>query len=204
MSLEHILDKIIADAKAEAAGIEGKGTEEAERIRAAGEAQAKEVRERLIDRARQEAEERAARLLTLARLEARNIRLAAKQDAIDEAFAAALTRLQQLPEDEYHRLLVGLIVSAARSGQEEIILSPQDRERLGASLLTEANAALAAAGKPGRLTLADETRPTAGGCVLRDGPIEVNCTFETALRLAHDDLVPQVAARLFGASSDGS
>lgn len=204
MSLEQILDKIIADAKTEAASIEAKGTEDAERILATGAAEAKDIQDRLVAKARQDAEERAARALTLARLEARNLKLSAKQEAIDEAFAAALKHLQQLPEAQYRQILVRHLTGAVRSGHEEIILSKHDRARLGNTLLAETNAALAKAGRTAALTLSTETRPIAAGFILRDGAVEVNCTFETALRLVHDDLVPEVAERLFGGSSAGS
>lgn len=201
MSLEQILDKIIADAKAEAATIEAKGTEDAERILAAGAAEAKDMQDRLVAKARQDAEERAARTLTLARLEARNLKLSAKQEAIDEAFAAALAHLRQLPEARYRQIMVQQLLAAVQSGREEIILSQHDRGRLGNTLVAEANAALAGAGKPAALTLSTETRPIVAGFILRSGDVEVNCTFETALRLVHDDLVPEVAERLFGDSS---
>lgn len=204
MSLEHILEKIIADAKAEAADIEAKGDEEAQRILTAAEVEGNAIKARLLTKAKQDADERAARALTLARLEARNTRLAAKQAAIDESFEQALKRLADLPTGEYRAILLAQVMSSVNSGNEEIILSPADRDRAGHALVDEANAALAKAGKPANLRLASETRPIAGGVILRDGDVELNCTFETTLRLHRDELVPRVAEVLFGSDPDRS
>lgn len=204
MSLEQILERIVADAKAEAAGIEAKGNEEAQRILAAAQEEAAAISEQLMAGARREAEERAARILTLARLEARNGRLVAKQEAIDEAFALALKQLSELPLDQYRTILLNQILAAVQTGAEEIILSPADRERLGDQLIAEANAALAASGRQAALRLAAETRPLSGGLIVRNGEVEVNCTFATALRLVRDELVPAVATCLFGVNSERS
>lgn len=205
MSLEQILAKIIADAKAEAAGIEDKGSEEAERILAAGETQAKEIEERLVAKARVDAEEKAARTLTLARIDARSARLAAKQEAVELAFQEALVRLQAMPADDYRRFLFEQLMLATRSGEEEVILSARDAERFGSELIAEANAALSRAGRPANLRLSASNRQVTAGLILRDGAVETNCTFEAALRLAHDELVPLVADRLFRDSpGDGS
>lgn len=204
MSLEQILERIVADAKAEAAEIEAKGNEEAQRILAAAEAEGSAISAQLTATARRDAEERAARVLTLARLAARNSRLVAKQEAINEAFELALKQLSELPPDQYRAILLSQTLAAVQSGEEEIILSPADRDRYGAELIAGANAALTKGGRPAKLRLATETRPLSGGVILRSGEVEVNCTFATALRLVHDELVPVVAECLFGVNSERS
>ena len=47
------------------------------------------------------------------------------------------------------------------------------------------------------LTLADETREMEGGLILRDGNVEVNCAFETQLRVLRETMAAEVAAILF-------
>ena len=49
----------------------------------------------------------------------------------------------------------------------------------------------------GKLTLAGETREMDGGLILRDGQVEVNCAFETQLRVLREDMTAEVAAILF-------
>ena len=38
------------------------------------------------------------------------------------------------------------------------------------------------------LTLSGETREMAGGLILRDGQVEVNCAFETQLRVLREEI----------------
>ena len=47
------------------------------------------------------------------------------------------------------------------------------------------------------LTLADETREMEGGLILRDGNVEVNCAFETQLRVLRETMAADIAAILF-------
>ena len=51
----------------------------------------------------------------------------------------------------------------------------------------------------GLLSLSEETRNIRGGFILVDGPIEVNCAFETLVRLQREKLEKQVADILFEA-----
>ena len=84
---------------------------------------------------------------------------------------------------------------AARAGREEVMHSPKDRTRDGKQAVTAANETL---GEKVRLTLSQETRPMQGGFILSDGVVEVNCTFETLVRLQRNTLSTQVADVLFG------
>lgn len=48
-----------------------------------------------------------------------------------------------------------------------------------------------------QLTLSRETREMAGGLMLRDGNVEVNCAFETLLRVLREEMTAEVAGILF-------
>ena len=56
---------------------------------------------------------------------------------------------------------------------------------------------LAKAGKEAHLTLSQQSRDFRGGVVLADGDVEVNCTFETLVRLARGSVSGEVAKVLF-------
>jgi len=47
------------------------------------------------------------------------------------------------------------------------------------------------------LTLSQETREMAGGLTLRDGNVEINCAFETQLRVLREEMAAEVAGILF-------
>lgn len=61
-------------------------------------------------------------------------------------------------------------------------------------------AATAAAKGAAALALSSETRPIRGGFILREGKVEVNCAFETLVRLQRTEMAGQVAKALFGES----
>ena len=48
-----------------------------------------------------------------------------------------------------------------------------------------------------QLTLSQDTRNIQGGLILSDGEIEMNCTFETLVRLQREQLEREVARTLF-------
>ena len=76
---------------------------------------------------------------------------------------------------------------------------PEDlaETRAGAILDKVATAASALLAGTGMLTVAEETRPMAGGVVLRDGKVETNCSFEMLLRLQREPMAAEVARVLF-------
>ena len=117
-------------------------------------------------------------------------------------------------------------MKAAQSGKEQVIFSRKDRSRVGKAVVTRANEMLAKQVAPklpdeltdtkagaildrvvtgasailagtGMLTLAEETRPIRGGVILSDGDVEVNCTFETLVRLQREAMSGEVAKALF-------
>ena len=121
-----------------------------------------------------------------------------------------------------------LAVKASRTGREQVIFSQKDRSRIGKAVVVAANEALVKEVAPelpdsltdskvgaflgkmvnsataqitgtGLLTLSEETRPIRGGFILVDGPVEVNCSFESMLRLQREKLEKPAAEILFGA-----
>ena len=120
--------------------------------------------------------------------------LATDPDREGEAISWHLKQLLNLPEQEYTALLADLAVKAAVTGREAVILSQKDRTRYGKQVVTAANERL----NGGRLTLSEQTRPIQGGVILSDGDVEVNCSFETLVRLQRGALDRPVAQILFG------
>ncbi len=192
--IEKIAGRINEDAQREIDAITAKAQAEADEITARYQAQAEKESADILARGRQNAEERVERLASVAQLEAKKMTLAAKQFVLGEAFDEALKQLTELPEEKYVALLAALAVKAARTGKEKLILSPADRSRYGVKVANMANGAL---GEKGKLTLAEETRDIKGGLLLSDGDVEVNCAFETLVRLTRNQIAGDVAKVLF-------
>lgn len=175
--IDAVMAQAQADADAVAADYTRRADAAAAEIRAKGEANAAQREERL---------------LSMAAMEGRKQLLAAKQEMLDRAFALALDKLCELPDEEYVALLTQLVVSAA-SGSEQLIFSQRDRTRVGKAVVTAANEALA----NGALTLSEQTRPIRGGVILSSGRVEINCSFEALIRMKRGEIAGEAASVLF-------
>ena len=191
--IEKIIDRISGDAQAEIDAILAQANDEAAQITARYEAQARAEADEIVKRGTAAAAEREERLVSMAQMEGRKAELAAKQEVIEEAFALALKKLLALPEDKYVELLAGLAAKASVTGKETLIFSAKDRDSVGKKVVDAANARLA----NGALTLGEGTRNLNGGFVLSDGAVEVNCSFDTLVRLQKAEITGEVSRVLF-------
>ena len=191
--IEKIIDRISGDAQAEIDTILDEARAEAAQITAKYEAQAKEEADEILKRGSAAAAEREERLASMAQMEGRKAELAAKQEIIEEAFELALKKLLELPEEQYTALLADLAVRASVTGKETLIFSAADRDRVGKKVVDAANKKLTA----GALTLGEGTRSIKGGFVLSDGAVEVNCSFDTLVRLQKAEITGEVTRVLF-------
>ena len=160
-------------------------------------AQAKQAEAEILEKGQQSAAELRQRLNSNAQMDAKKQELAAKQALLDEAFQLAYEKLTQLPEGEYEDLLANLAVRASTSGKEQLIFSQADRATFGGKVTAKANGLLAKAGKTAELTLSPNAGDFQGGLLICDGDVEVNCTFETLVRMARNEIVGDVTKALF-------
>ena len=223
--IEKITGRIASDAAQEIESIQAEARRQAEEITARYAGQAERESQELLERGRRSAEERVERLASVAQLEARKLELAAKQEVLGEAFSLALEKLCAMPEKEYIELLTKLALQASSSGKEQLIFSPKDRSRVGKQVVVAVNDALVrerAPELPGEvtkskvgafvdklvhnttavvtgtgLTLSEETRDIKGGFIMVDGDVEINCAFETLVRLQREQMEKTVADALF-------
>ena len=222
--IEKITGRITADAQAEAERVLSSAREEAARISEKYRAQADAEAADLAAKNAKAAAEREERLVSVAQMEARKVQLSAKQEMVEKTYAQALEKLSRLPEEQYVQVLADLLVQASSTGREEAVFSPEDRERVGRAAVARANEILAKQAAPGvpqgesavtnllskvatsvtamakgtaMLTLSKETRPLKGGFILKDENVEVNCTFDTLVRLQKAETAGMVAKKLF-------
>lgn len=189
--LERITSRIEAETKSEVIGILNAGKAEANRIIDDWRAKIVAEEQELAARNEKAAAEREERLISAAEMDARKTVLAAKQAVVEQAYALALDKLCAISGREKIDLLADLLVRASSTGTEEAAFSAADRAD-GAKAVEAANAA---SGK--RLTLAKDAAPIRGGFILRDRNVEVNCAFETLVRLQKTETAGAVAKILF-------
>lgn len=222
--IEKITGRITADAQAEAERVLTAAREEAARITAKYKAQADAETADLAAKNARAAVEREERLVSVAQMEARKVLLSAKQEMVEKTYALALEKLCAMPEEQYVQVLAELLVQASSTGREEAVFSPEDRERVGKAAVAKANELLAKQAAPevpqggskvadllskvassvtaiakgtALLSLSKETRPIRGGFILKDENVEVNCTFDTLVRLQKAETAGVVAKKLF-------
>ncbi|MCL5981466.1 MAG: V-type ATP synthase subunit E family protein [Firmicutes bacterium] len=195
---EKLKEKIVSEASKLAEQVVAEAKLRAEEIVAGARMQAEEKHQRILRQAHLQAEENRRRIRTIAELDARKEVLAAKVRTIENVFQQALTRLQALETAEFRAFILMMLVAAAEKGNEEIIVSARDRVRFTADLLADVNEALEKQGKQGKLVLSAQVREIQGGVILRSGEVEIDCSFDSILRMQRDQLEPEVAAVLFG------
>lgn len=189
--LERITNRIEAEAKAEVNAILDAGMAEANRVVDGWRARIDAESRALAEKNAKAAAEREERLISAAEMDARKTILAAKQEMVDAAYARALDVLCSLSGEAKIALLASLLARASASGTEEAVFSAADRAD-GEKAVARANAET---GK--KLTLARSAAPIRGGFILRDRNVEVNCAFETLLRLQRTETAGAVAKLLF-------
>ena len=195
MDAEQVTEKILADAKAEA----DKNSKEAEEAQAAEQAKLDEqlrvYNEQTEQLAKKAAEDEKAHLLAAARMDIAKEFLAEKSRILDEVFGQARVQLENLPDEEYRKLMTKLMLEAAETGDEEVIVD-KNENRIDRELIEQVNRKLGS-GNKGNLKLSDERQNLGAGFILRRGKIKNNVSLEVLLAQARKELEIELAKDLF-------
>ncbi len=190
--IEKITDRLDAEASARVDSILAEAKKSAGQITERSNAEIERLREDLRNRGDKDAAEREERLTSVAQMEARQLMLRAKQEMMELAFDKALDQLCGASDEAYAAVCTKLLVKAAPDGKGEAIFAA-DRQKAGELAIAEANKQLG----NGSLTVSKEQRPIKGGFILKNGSVEVNCTYETLVRLQRTEAAQDVAKLLF-------
>ncbi len=191
--IERILQRIQTEAQTEIDEILKNAQDEAAAIQQRYQTQAELETAEWKQKKKKAATEQEERLLSVAQMESRKMILATKQELVEQAYTLALEKLYAMPEKQRVTVMADLLVQASARGDEEVIVSPEDYPQVATAAIQAANEA---SGK--KLTLSSETRPIKGGFILKSGNIEMNCTFDTLVRLQKTGTAGVVAKKLFG------
>lgn len=194
---EKLRERILEEARQQAQANVERAEKEAARIIQNAREDAADKNRKIMDRAGKEADERRKRLVSAAELEGRKQKLQAKQELIEEAFNKAIERLNSLPLEQYEEILANMVVNSVKTGDEEVILSGNDKSRLGIGFIENINRRLEAKGIKGSVRLSGEFRDIKSGFILKRGNVEVNNTFESIIRMQRDELEAEVVKVLF-------
>ena len=195
--IDKITAHLEAEAQAEVGVINAETAEKCAQIKNNYENKAQEEYRKRIQAGTKECEDRAQRLANAADMEAKKSILSFKQEMVSKAFDRALESLTGMPREKYVGFLAAQAAKASSCGSEELVFSAKDKKTVGADVAKAANALLSAQGKPGKLTVSEETREMPGGLVVKHGDIEVNCAIDTLVQIYRNELASQVAEILF-------
>ncbi len=200
--IEKLIDKILADAKADADAVLEKASVSCAEIKATHAARVAAEEARLRENAAKECEALVTRARSSAAMAKRNVMLEARAALVREAYATAEKEIRNLTAEEYLELLVlmlkGALKRQIKAEQEsmelygedttadvyEIKLNRRDREQFGQALLDAIKRTQV--GKINmnvldKLTLSGQDARIDGGLILRCGDIEANCSISMLL-----------------------
>jgi len=195
MEAEQVIEKILADAKAEAEKIKKQAGQKQADEQAKFDEQLKEHEKQTKALAEKLANEKKLHLLAAARMNIAKEHLAEKNKILDEVFDQARQQLQSLPDEQYRRLVTNLILEAVETGDEEVIIDKEEK-RIDAALIDQVNSKLASDRK-GNLKLSEDKMPLGGGFILRRGKVKTNVSFDVLLSRARKELEIELAKELF-------
>ncbi|HDP70201.1 MAG TPA: V-type ATP synthase subunit E [Actinobacteria bacterium] len=198
MALEDIVNRVVGDAKKTADEIRDKARTEADQEMAEAKKKAESIKAGILTEVKAEAKREEKRILSLARLEARNVVLAQKRALIDGVFDEALEKLKLLTDEKYRRLLKKMLLKDEVEGDEELILSSEDRKKVGNGFIKELNSSLKTQGKKSDIKLSRETRDLGGGFVFKKGKVELNNSFFAMIETVREELETKIIDGLFG------
>ncbi len=194
--MNKVSEKILADARKEAADVEEKARRE--------EKDLFKAKEKALAQATAKHEERIAaiyidelkRQAALAEIEFRKSILMRKRELMGEIFRDVSEHL--LRPEIYPSFLETMILRGAVSGEEVIIVSERDRTLMDDAFLKRVNEKAAERlGHATNLRLDSEVRETGGGLFLREDKIEFNATIDAVMRNVSEDMEMELARFLF-------
>ncbi|MFC1677476.1 V-type ATP synthase subunit E [Planctomycetota bacterium] len=195
MNADKVIEKILAQAREEASKIKTQTDKSAAAEKMQLDKELAEYEKQTEMLAKAAGEERRSHLLAAARMETAKDLLAEKRQILNEIFATAQVHLENLPDDDYRRIMTELMVQAVEVGDEEVVVDTNET-RIDADFVKQVNKKLASDGK-GTLKLASEKQNIRGGFILSRGKVKNNVSLAVLLSQARGQLEMDLAKELF-------
>jgi len=195
MESEQVIEKILADARAEADKIKKQANDKEADEQAKLNEQLEEYNKQTTVLARKAGEDEKSHILAAARMNIAKEYLAEKRRILDEVFEQAKQQLQNLPDDEYKSLIKKLLLDAVETGDEEVIVDTNE-SRIDHEFIKLMNRELGP-GYHGNLKLSSEKQDIGAGFILSRGKVKTNVSIEVLLEQARKELEIQLGKELF-------
>jgi V/A-type H+-transporting ATPase subunit E len=195
MNAEQVVDKILAEANAEAESIVKKARASADKQMAQLDSELQEFDAETARLAQTAAADKLQRMLANARMANGRDLLAAKVDLLDAVFAKAKDAVNALPDDSYLALMTELMKRSVETGDEEVVVG-KGEQRINEAFISKLNKDLGS-GFKGNLRLADQHADITGGFILSRGKVQINAGIEVLIDSLRDILETELANELF-------
>ena len=195
MNAKEVVDKILAEANAEADGIRDEAERNVSEESSRFDAQIRTFKEETELLCANAAEERKSRMLAAARMEMKKAYAQVKGSLLDAVFEKAKDRIMSLSDKEYGDFIGGLMVKSAESGDEEVVIG-RNETRINQHLLKNVNRQLGP-GYKGNLRMANDRADIESGFILRRGKVQTNVSVEVLISQAREALELEISAELF-------
>lgn len=192
-----IIDSILDEANTFAERTVKAAEKDAEMVLAAAKEETNRQKEQILSEAEQELSAIKQRMVAARRLDEKKRMLEQKQALVSQVIDAAVDKITGLPDGEYLSVIERMLSRAVHENAGaaevfEVIVSPQDKARLGKPFFSAAGQSLSGGV---RLVLSEEQRDIGPGFILKAGNVEINCTFAAIVRSDREAL-EELAARL--------
>jgi len=195
MEAEQVVEKILADARAEADNIKKQADSNEADEQGILSGQLDEYKKQTGILAQQAGKDEKSHILAAARMNIAKDFLAEKRKILDEVFEQARQQLQNLPDEEYQALIKKLLLEAVETGDEEVVVDTNEG-RIDHEFIKQINRELGP-GYQGNLNLSDQRQNLGAGFILTRGKIKTNVSIEVLLDQARKELEIQLAKELF-------
>ena len=195
MEAEQVVEKILADAKAEADKIKKQADDQEAAEQAKLTERLDEYKKQTELLAQKAGEDEESHILAAARMDIAKQFLAEKRKILDEVFEQARRQLQDLPDKEYRALIKKLILDAVETGDEEVVIDTNEN-RIDHEFIKQINRELGT-GYKANLRLSDQRQDLGAGFILKRGKVKTNVSIEVLLDQARKELEIELAKELF-------
>lgn len=196
--IDRIKEQILEDARAEAERIIREAEDKVRALKEKKSEEANALKGKLMEESSLKAQERKRRMITAANLEIRKNILAVKQEMINKVLEEALKAIEQMPVAEYRSIISNMLLDTVVTGDETVIFSERDKDRLDAGFIAGVNIKLKEQGKKGQLKLGQAAGNFRSGFILISSGLEINNSFESIIRMNRNEMESEIAGILFG------
>lgn len=197
MGIQDIIKKLEEDTKKEIQKIEKETEVKLKEIEDDKTKIIQKIKEIEEDKIKKEIDAEEKRILALASLKARNIILSAKQEIIGQVYKDLKEKIKSLPLKDYQEIISEKIKDCCVSGEEEILIAPQEKEKITQGLIKQINEEFKKMAKKGNLEIKIDQN-LVDGFIVRRGKIEIVNTWDNLIKFLKENTQTEVAKILFG------